>query len=115
MRLAPLVLLVALVGIALVTGPGSAGTTTDVIEPRVAVTSVADAELRHRVARAIYGEPTFWQDAARAQPPIQILVDHGRVTLTGTVRSEAERALARSLATGHGETSLRCELQVTGR
>jgi hyperosmotically inducible protein len=35
-----------------------------------------------------------------ANPPVHIVVEHGRVTLTGVVQSEVERTLARSLATG---------------
>ena len=70
-----------------------------------------DDELRHRVARAIYGNAAFWRYAAMPAPPIRILVEHGRVTLTGVVASEADRILARSLATGLGESSLSCELR----
>jgi osmotically-inducible protein OsmY len=32
-------------------------------------------------------------------PPIHIIVEHGRVTLTGVVQSDVDRMLARSLAT----------------
>jgi hyperosmotically inducible periplasmic protein len=68
--------------------------------------SVGDDDLRYRVARAIYGNPSFWNYAARANPPIHILVEHGHVTLTGVVHSDVERMLARSLATGLGEFSV---------
>ena len=71
----------------------------------------SDDDLRHRVARAIYGNAAFWRYAAMPTPPIRILVDRGRVTLTGVVQSDADRLLARSLASGLGETSLRCELR----
>ena len=37
-----------------------------------------------------------------ANPPIHIVVNRGRVTLTGVVQSNVERMLARSLATGFG-------------
>ena len=60
-----------------------------------------DDQLRHRIARAIYGNPNFWNYAIMADPPVHIVVEHGRVTLTGVVQSEVERALARSLATWH--------------
>ena len=66
----------------------------------------ADEALRRTIARAIYGHPAFWQEAARPEPPIQIVVHAGNVTLTGTVDGEIERALACSLATGHGEVSM---------
>ena len=65
-----------------------------------------DEDLRRRIARAIYGNPSFWNYAAMAQPPIHIIVEHGRVTLTGVVNNNVERMLARSLATGYGELSV---------
>src|SRR6476620_1358245 len=70
-----------------------------------------DDQLRHRVARAIYGHPSFWNYAAMANPPIHIIVENGRVTLTGVVNSNVERMLARSLATGFGEFSVESELR----
>jgi hyperosmotically inducible protein len=73
--------------------------------------SASDDALRYRVARAIYNNPSFWNYAARANPPIHIVVEHGRVTLTGVVGSSVERVLARSLATGLGELSVTCELR----
>jgi hyperosmotically inducible protein len=65
-----------------------------------------DEELRYRVSRAIYGHPSFWSYAAMANPPIHIIVEGGRVTLSGVVGSNVERVLARSLATGFGELSV---------
>jgi hyperosmotically inducible protein len=73
--------------------------------------STFDDELRHRIARAIYGNPSFWHYAAMANPPIHIVVDRGRVTLTGVVGSEVEKMLARSIATGFGEFSVTNELR----
>jgi hyperosmotically inducible periplasmic protein len=70
-----------------------------------------DDDLRRRVARAIYGSPSFWTYAAMANPPIHIIVENGRVTLTGVVNSSIERAMARSLATGLGELSVVNELR----
>jgi hyperosmotically inducible protein len=57
-----------------------------------------DDELRYRIARAIYSNPNFWNYAVMATPPIHIIVEHGRVTLTGVVGSDVDRMLARSLA-----------------
>lgn len=68
--------------------------------------SIWDDELRFRIARAIYGNPSFWQYASMANPPIHIVVDRGHVTLSGVVSSNVDRALARSLATGFGEFSV---------
>ena len=73
--------------------------------------SIHDDDLRRRIARAIYGDPSFWSYAAMANPPIHIIVENGRVTLTGVVNSNVERAIARSLATGRGELSVSNELR----
>jgi hyperosmotically inducible protein len=70
-----------------------------------------DDQLRYRIARAIYGNPTFWSYASMARPPIHIIVENGRVTLAGVVNSNVERVLARSLATGFGEFSVTNELK----
>jgi hyperosmotically inducible protein len=70
-----------------------------------------DEELRRRVARAIYGNSAFWQYAARANPPIHIIVENGHVTLVGVVNSNVDRMLARSLATGFGELSVTNQLR----
>jgi hyperosmotically inducible protein len=73
--------------------------------------STFDEELRYRTARAIYGNPSFWHYAAMANPPIHIVVDRGRITLTGVVNDEVEKMLARSLATSLGALSVRSELK----
>jgi hyperosmotically inducible periplasmic protein len=73
--------------------------------------SMFDDELRFRIARAIYGNSSFWQYAAMANPPIHIVVKNGNVTLEGVVNSNVERALARSLATGFGEFSVKNNLK----
>ena len=65
-----------------------------------------DDELRFRIARAIYSNPSFWNYAAMANPPIHIVVENGRVTLTGTVNNNVERMLARSLAMTFGAFSV---------
>ncbi len=74
-----------------------------------------DDSLRHRVARAIYGNPSFWSYAAMSSPPIHIIVERGHVTLKGTVGTQVERSMARSLATGLGERSISNELRTDGR
>ena len=65
-----------------------------------------DDELRYRISRAIYSNPSFWNYASMANPPIHIIVEGGHVTLAGVVNSNVERMLARSLATGLGELSV---------
>ena len=64
--------------------------------------STFDDELRFRIARAIYGNSSFWQYASMVNPPIHVVVNRGRVALEGVVTSNVERMLARSLATGFG-------------
>ena len=61
--------------------------------------SIEDSRIRQRVAQAIYGNSTFWQYASMVNPPIHIVVERSRVTLTGCVTSEVERMLAYALAT----------------
>ena len=78
---------------------------------KVLPASQFDRDLRYRVARAIYGDPRFYHYASMANPPIRIVVENGRVTLTGVVASEVERVLARSLASGNGALSLTCALR----
>ena len=70
-----------------------------------------DDELRYRIARAIYGNSNFWNYAIMPNPPIHIVVEHGRVTLTGVVQSNVDRMLARSLATQFGAFSVTNELK----
>ena len=74
-------------------------------EVSVLPASTTDDVLRSKIARAIYGHPAFWQYASLPQPPIRIIVEDGAVTLSGTVPSEGDRALALALATGCGERS----------
>ena len=65
-----------------------------------------DDELRYRISRSIYNHSNFWTYAIMPNPPIHIVVEHGRVTLTGVVQSEVDRMLARSLATQFGAFSV---------
>jgi hyperosmotically inducible protein len=78
------------------------------VQSTIAVLPVSpfDEELRYKISRAIYGNPSFWRYASMAHPPIHIIVENGRVTLTGIVNSNVERMLASSLATGFGEFSV---------
>ena len=72
------------------------------VDDKITVLPVSqfDDQIRYKVARAIYSNPNFWNYAIVADPPIHVVVEHSRVTLTGVVMSEVDRALARSLATG---------------
>jgi hyperosmotically inducible protein len=70
-----------------------------------------DDELRYRIARSIYGNSSFWNYGIMPNPPIHIIVEHGRVTLTGVVNSNVDRMLARSLAAHFGALSVTNDLK----
>ena len=56
--------------------------------------SPMDDDLRIRLARAIYGEPSlqkYWLDP---QKPIRIVVDRGHVTLAGVVDNQMDKQIA---------------------
>src|SRR5437867_9844923 len=74
------------------------------VKDEIAVLPVSqfDDELRYRIARSIYGHSNFWNYAIMPNPPIHIVVERGRVTLTGVVGSELDRVLARALASQCG-------------
>jgi osmotically-inducible protein OsmY len=65
-----------------------------------------DDQLRYRIAGSIYNNSNFWNYAIMPNPPIHIVVEHGRVTLTGVVQNNVDRMLARSLATQFGAFSV---------
>jgi hyperosmotically inducible protein len=83
------------------------------VDNRIGVLPVSqfDDELRFRIARAIYSHSSFWNYAAMANPPIRIVVNHGRVSLEGVVQSNVERMLARSLASGFGAFDVKNDLK----
>jgi osmotically-inducible protein OsmY len=85
----------------------------NVVDNKIGVLPVSqfDDELRFRIARAIYGNSSFWHYAAMANPPIRIVVNRGRVSLEGVVQSNVERMLARSLASGFGAFEVKNELK----
>lgn len=70
-----------------------------------------DDELRFKIARAIYGNSTFWNYAAMVNPPIHIIVERGHVTLEGVVNNNVERMLARSIASSFLALSVKNELK----
>src|SRR5580765_6940596 len=57
-----------------------------------------DDQLRYRIARAIYSNPNFWNYAIGPNPPIHIVVDHSHVTLEGVVLNDADRIIAKTIA-----------------
>ena len=62
--------------------------------------SMNDDQLRRMLADAIYRDPTFTGYSLQTDPPIHIIVEGGRVTLTGVVRNELESRKAESIARG---------------
>lgn len=76
--------------------------------------SPSDDALRQRVARAIYGHPSFKPYAAMTHPPIRVLVERGRVTLAGEARTAVERLVAISLAQDAAGRPVGDELRVAG-
>jgi hyperosmotically inducible protein len=71
-----------------------------------------DDDLRLRIARAIYSNGNFRPYAFMVNPPIHIIVEHGRVTLEGVVNSEVDRMLARSIATNFLALDVKNELKL---
>ena len=69
-------------------------------ELRVLPVSIADDQLRNSIASQIYRDPLFQAYAYRPDPPIHIIVENGRVTLTGAVGSRVERLKAELIARG---------------
>ena len=62
--------------------------------------SFFDENLRRQLVRRIYGSDNFIQYANWPNPPIRIIVNDGKVTLTGYVRSGVEQALLGHIARG---------------
>ena len=83
------------------------------VQDNIAVLPVSqfDDELRARIARAIYSNANFWNYAIMPNPPIHIVVERGRVRLTGVVNSEVDRMLAKSIASQSGAFSVTSELK----
>ncbi len=87
-----------------------AGVTKVVNKIDVLPVSIFDDELRLQIARRIYRNSAFWQYASMVNPPIHIVVENGRVRLTGVVSSNVEKLLARSLASSSNAFSVKSEL-----
>jgi hyperosmotically inducible protein len=77
--------------------PGVKGLKSEI---RVQPLSTFDDRLRRELVQRIYGDERFVQYASWAHPPIRIVVDDGRVTLTGYVGSAVEQQLVGHIARG---------------
>jgi osmotically-inducible protein OsmY len=74
--------------------------------------SQVDARLRALAADRIYNYPAFWRYAQLADPPIHIIVEHQRITLTGIVDSQVDKMLASSRLDFTGVLSVENKLRV---
>jgi hypothetical protein len=75
--------------------PGLKGLKSEI---RVQGVSSFDDRLRRELVRKIYGDERFVQYASWVHPPIRIIVDKGRITLTGVVGSAVEQQLVGHIA-----------------
>jgi hyperosmotically inducible protein len=79
--------------------PGVASVTNEI---KVLPLSPQDDRLRLQVARAIYRDPALSRYGMGAVPAIHIIVDNGRVTLTGAVTNTVDKQVAGMRASGAG-------------
>lgn len=79
--------------------PGVASVTNEL---RVLPLSTQDDRLRLQVARAIYRDPTLSRYGLGAVPSIHIIVENGKVTLTGAVNNNMEKQVAGMRASSAG-------------
>jgi hyperosmotically inducible protein len=78
--------------------------------------STFDDQLRYAIASQIYRDSMFWKYAIQPNPPIHIVVENGRVTLTGVVNSEIEKRQAGIIARStFGTLGVDNQLRVEGR
>lgn len=61
-----------------------------------------DNSLRRQIASAIYSHPALFQYGLGANPSIHVIVERGRVTLDGVVNNDADRLIARMVASSFG-------------
>jgi osmotically-inducible protein OsmY len=60
--------------------------------------SIFDDQIRAVLSSRIYNDTVLSKYAFQVDPPIHIIVENGRVTLTGVVNSELERRVAENIA-----------------
>ena len=72
-----------------------------------------DDDLRIRIARAIYSSPHFRGYGSMVNPPIHVIVEHGRVPLEGVVNNNVDRMIARSIASNFLSFDVKNELKTT--
>jgi hyperosmotically inducible protein len=79
--------------------PGVASVTNEI---KVLPLSPQDDRLRLQIARAIFSDPVLSGYAMGAVPAIHIIVENGKVTLTGAVNNTMEKQIAGMRASGAG-------------
>jgi hyperosmotically inducible protein len=77
--------------------------------------SISDADLRRQLAHAIYRNSLFDRYAIQPNPPVHIVVDGGRVTLTGYVASAVEQAALGHIARQSWAFSVDNQVKVDGQ
>jgi hyperosmotically inducible protein len=92
--------------------PGVRGIENNLTVQRV---SISDADLRRYLAKAIYRNTLFDRYAIQPNPPIHIVVDGGRVTLTGFVATPLEQAVLGHIARQSMAFSVDNQVQVDGQ
>jgi hyperosmotically inducible protein len=73
--------------------------------------SGSDDDLRVGIANALYNHPSFDRYAGLPNPPVHVIVERGRVTLEGTVDTEADRLAALSIARSFGAFKVEDQLK----
>ena len=61
-----------------------------------------DNNMRRQIAHAIYSHPSLHQYGLGPNPSIHVIVERGRVTLDGVVNNDADRDIARMVASSFG-------------
>jgi osmotically-inducible protein OsmY len=85
-------------------------------ELEVLPVSIADDQLRNSIASQIYRDPMFQSYAFQVNPPLHIVVENSRVTLSGVVASQVERIKAEMIArTTFGVLGVENRLRVEGK
>ena len=101
---------------ALATIESMTGVKDIVDEIKIAPTSIFDDSVRLRAARAIYGDSVLGRYAIDPARPIRIIVDHGNISLYGTVDSTADKQIAGIRANSvPGAFSVKNNLMVEGQ
>jgi hyperosmotically inducible protein len=73
--------------------------------------SGSDDDLRTGIANALYNHASFDRYAGLPNPPVHVIVEHGRVTLEGMVDTEADRLAALSIARSFGAFKVEDQLK----